>query len=123
MLDPPTVNLELSEFPPKVTPNHIYRELHRSAAAIEYHDFQLIYTDGSKSDHGVGATAVWGDAARIATLPREASIFTAETHAKYPVKNIILENPSAKYIILSDSLSTLQKMKAIQHNNTHIRKL
>ena len=71
--------------------------------------YLFIDTDRSKSDYGVGAAAMWGDAARMATLPREASIFTAETHAIYLAKNVILENPSTNFVILPDSLGTLQR--------------
>ena len=122
LLDPPDVDLKLSDFSKNVTPNHIYRELHRSAASNEYRDFQFIYTDGSKSDHGIGAAAVWSDATRTATLPRGAFIFTADKHAIYLGKDVILENPSANFII-SDLLSTLQKMKTIQYHCIYIRRL
>ena len=42
-----------------------------------------IYTDGSKTEAGVGYAAVLGDAPIMGTLPKMASIFTAELKAIY----------------------------------------
>ena len=67
-----------------------------------------IYTDCSKCDDGVKAAVVTDTTARSASLPRSATVFTAELYAISIALSIIEESSSENSVIFSDSKSTLQ---------------
>ena len=52
------INDELNSLVKAVTPNVVYQQLYRELVNGAYKDCVLIYTDGSKTDEGVGAAAV-----------------------------------------------------------------
>ena len=71
-----------------------------------------IYTDGSKSDVGVGFAAVSGRFQILSSLPSHASIFTAELFA---IKNALLyifDHDVNNTVIYTDSLSALQAINS-----------
>ena len=72
-----------------------------------------IYTDGSKTEECVGYAAVTGNRVSCGSLPKEASIFTAELYA---IKTSINEISGTgvegdQFTIFSDSQSALQVLK------------
>lgn len=87
-----------------------------SSALKQYHgetadafeDHVAIYTDGSKSPQGVGAAAVCGQRTFSLSLPPEASILTAELHAIKLALNFIADSVRTKFIIFTDSLSSVE---------------
>ena len=69
-----------------------------------------IFTDGSKSDAGVGFGVVSLATERSGTLPFSASIFTAELHGVIEtIKEIVLSEES-HFTIFCDSKSVLQSL-------------
>ena len=74
-----------------------------------------IFTDGSKSDAGVGFGVSFPDFNRNGRLPEQSSIFTAECYAVLVALKEIASRPKENYIICCDSKSVLQ---AIGHFNT-----
>lgn len=84
--------------------------------AVEHENYLPVYTDGSKSDAGVGFGAVFPDAERSGSLNESASIFTAELYAILIVLKEILIRNDKNFVIYSDSLSALQ---ALNFNSTH----
>ena len=78
---------------------------------VECHsDSVSVFTDGSKSDAGVGFGVVFPTLERGSTLPHFASIFTAELHGIIKaVKEIILIGGS-HFTIFCDSRSVLQSL-------------
>ena len=70
-----------------------------------------IYTDGSKDNYGTGCGAVLNDKTMKQSLPKEASIFTAEICAINLALKIISNNKAKKFIIYSDSISVLHSIK------------
>ena len=87
-----------------------------------YSEYQLIYTDGSKDEHGVGSAAVINNSKLASILPSVASIYTAELHAiKLAGKLIckqLTENPRCKkFLICSDSLSAIQDFNTVCPKN------
>ena len=83
-------------------------------------DTMHIYTDGSKSQNGVGFGVVYGHnhANRaMGTLPGEASIFTAELHAIVKALSIIENSIYLNWTIFSDSQSSIQAIS--QQNPKH----
>ena len=89
------------------------------------HHLQL-YTDGSKSEIGVGAAALFGNTKRQISLPKEASVYTAELHALQMACHLIHEHPSNtnnSYIICTDSLSAVQGLHTLTPRNHLMHKL
>ena len=85
-----------------------------------------IYTDGSKSSAGVGCAAVSADVISKFSLPKEASIFTAELTAIFMALNQIKtkENKlSTTFIIYSDSKSAIEAISNYKSNNHIVRKI
>ena len=73
-------------------------------------DHVAIYTDGSKSEAGVGAAAVCGQTVKMTSLPTETSIFSSEVHATNIVLDILSEKSQNNFVIFSDSLSVVKSL-------------
>ena len=84
-----------------------------------------IYTDRSKSITGVGSAAVIGDKVRKATLPKHASIFSAEVHAvELPCRPIEESaTPRDRFLIRSDSLSMVLVIQNYSITNPMVKRL
>ena len=79
----------------------------------EHSESTSVYTDGSKTDRGVGWAAVFPTRTINGTLPRHASVFTAELTAINSALQLILERPETNFTIYTDSRSSLQAIKII----------
>ena len=77
----PSVNTELSKYPKPSTPATIFMQNFLHLKNVKYKNYNHIYTDGSKSEEGVGSAAVATGLSCTAKLPKEASIYSAEVHA------------------------------------------
>jgi kelch-like protein 2/3 len=98
-----------------IVPPDIYlSKLKELLSVFTGHD--RIFTDGSKDGEAVGAAAVCNGSKRSVRLPDHSSIFSAEAHAILLALNTIQQSSHTKFIILSDSLSSLQ---SIQNKNLH----
>ena len=84
-----------------------------------------IYTDGSKSQQGVGSGVVIPELniSDSASLPNSASIFTAELYAMLLGLEILLRLPPRNYTIFSDSKSALQSLKQHSAKNAMVIKV
>ena len=79
-----------------------------------------IYTDGSKSQRGVGFGVVYGNKLEKhirGTLPKEATIYTAELQAIKVALSIIENSNSLKWTIFSDSQASI--LAVAQQNPKH----
>ena len=85
------------------TCNAVLRQLFRDVWREKYGAMELVFTDGSKNEDGVGAGVVWRRGARSEILPCDASVYTAELYAIFLARLIIKKNPSKKFVIFSDS--------------------
>ena len=70
-----------------------------------------VYTDGSKSDEGVGCAFVCGSTTRTFTLSSQATVFTSELVAILKALPFIEVSEDDSYVIFTDSLSSLFAMK------------
>ena len=86
-------------------------------------DFKHIYTDGSKSSSGVGAAVIFENKTSLATLPCQASIFSAEAYALKMAIRLITNEPGTRFVIFSDSLSVAKSMLNSRSTNPTIRYL
>ena len=78
------------------------------ASYINHHH---VYTDGSKSDTGVGCAFVCGSVTRTLGLPAEATVFSAELVAIKKALNFIEVSDDGSYVVFTDSLSSLLAMR------------
>ena len=118
----PTVDVSLSEtIKGDIAPNAF------KAKALEhlssYDGYIRAYTDGSKTDQGVGCAFVLADTTRSFTLPRNSSVFTAELVALIKVLCFIEVDGEVSYLVLSDSLSCLQAVKALYPSNPLVQEV
>lgn len=71
-----------------------------------------VFTDGSKTETGVGFSVVFPSFSRDCSLPNVASVFTAELSAIVLALRIIFTRPAASFIIFSDSRSALLALQS-----------
>lgn len=70
---------------------------------------KFIFTDGSKSELGTGS-ALWSDSNQVSIsmrLQEPATVFTAELSAIQMATTHITSQPSGKFVIVTDSLSSM----------------
>ena len=108
----PTINLTLHATSKKETHDSDYmqRFLEINDSYEDKH-FSSFYTDGSKSDDYVSASAVNAVDILKVNLPVHTSIFTAEAVALKLAVQYIQRNPTQRTVIYSDSLSCLQALR------------
>lgn len=116
---------DLMRLPKNSTPNisftSIFSEISRS---YKNNNWKILYTDGSKTDTST-AMALINEHQKIdflATLDQRSSIFTAESTAIYYALNKY-KNIRGKYLICSDSKSTITSIQNIKNKNTTISKI
>ena len=122
----PTLNYKLTKYAKQSTSPSIYRAMYQSIIEEEYPNFTKIFTDGSKSNDGVGAAAIQLNPPMscLASLPKEASIYTAESHALQMAVDYISRvhqnnanlSHNKKYAIFTDSRSVLD---SLNNSNDH----
>jgi len=110
----PKIILELQSIGPKETvSNHILKAKYQEIRHA-YPHHEAVYTDGSKINNNTASAAVIQKHTLMKRIPNKSSIFSAELHAIQIALSHIQQYPNEKYIIFSDSLSSLQ---AIRSNN------
>jgi len=124
----------IQKTPPWETPNYkVYDNLIKSDtnpnttyATIKnkFPDSEYIYTDGSLTNNGVGCAFVTDRETFMYGLPKGTSIYSAEAYAlKMSVEYAISASKTAestKFLILTDSKSSLQNLKSQGSHNPHL---
>ena len=106
------------------TTPHARAALFREHAA-QHVESKHMYTDGSKCEEGVGS-AVWipsENYSKNLSLPKEASIFTAEAVAILLALKLAKRMPAQQYTVYSDSRSVLVALKQFEPKNPMIQML
>ena len=107
-----------AEYPKKATCNDSIMKQIFYDHKNEFHRHQLqIYTDGAKSDEGVGCAAVSLGGRRRLKLAEESSIFTAEIYGLISAMKIILSNTMREFVVFSDARSAIQIVE--HYDSTH----
>lgn len=96
--------------------HNMIRQLHRENQT-NYDGYKIIYTDGSKTEGGVGAAAVMEETVRRLSLPVVATVMTAELYAIKLALDIVNETNHNKFVICSDSMSSIQSIDSYADNN------
>ena len=78
----------------------------------EHLGFHYVYTDGSKTNTGVGCAFVHGTLSHKTKLKREYSIFTAETIAVLQAIHYIKASVLPKSVICTDSMSVVLALQS-----------
>ena len=77
----------------------------------------LTFTDGSKTEEGVGCAFVCGRDTRSFSLPEHSSVFSAELVAIDKALRFIEVSDDTEHAILTDSLSSLLALRAFHPSN------
>ena len=83
----------------------------------------ILYTDGSKSDHCVGAAAISSSSLNQVSIHPTASVFTAELIAICLALDMILSNNLSSVIICCDSRSALDGINQFAPKNKLIQEI
>ncbi|CAI6357324.1 unnamed protein product [Macrosiphum euphorbiae] len=111
------INTTLSSLPKADTLSSVYRKEFLSLSE-NLQEHTKFFTDGSKTNLGVGAAVVYNETKQMFKLPDFCSVFTTEATAISLALDIIYENRMNKAIIFSDSLSTLTSILNIHQPNS-----
>ncbi|XP_073999915.1 ribonuclease H1-like [Rhodnius prolixus] len=102
--------MDLAIFKKDDTPPVVYRQRLLELMSV-YYDSRSVFTDGSKTDNGVGS-AVYTDGVTLSwILPHYASVYTAETYALCQALKLIKDNHYNKSLVLTDSLSAIMALR------------
>ena len=111
-LTSPSVNFKIHSTPKSETLESDYKQrFYEVNDFYESMQFGSIYTDGSKSDDYVSASAVSSVDILKVNLPVQTSIFTAEAVALKLAVQYIQQQTLRRTVIYSDSLSCLQTLE------------
>ena len=86
----------------------VLKNLFLSHLLQDHNDEYIVYTDGSKTDSGVGFSLVAQDRSISRRLPVSASIYTAELSAIMEAINLTATIPDPTIVIITDSRSSIQ---------------
>ncbi|XP_073976449.1 uncharacterized protein [Rhodnius prolixus] len=104
------VRMDLAIFKKDDTPPVVYRQRLLELMSV-YYDSRPVFTDGSKTDNGVGS-AVYTDGVTLSwTLPYYASVYTAEAYALCQALKLIKDKDYNKSLVLTDSLSAIMALR------------
>ena len=112
----PKINRHLYQFPKASTPIAQYIQNFQELKGTVYQNYTAIYTDGSKTQNGVGAAAISQGQVKTISLPREANILSAELYAIKMANDFIPLANSSKFVIFSDSRSAIESLNTRNHH-------
>ena len=119
-IQPPAINFNLHSGNKSTTDPNLFKVKFYEMLEI-YTDHTCIYTDGSKDENRVSSAAVTGQTVKQCRLPGCASVFTAELQAIHLALDFIETCQDTKFVIFSDSLSSLQAIHSTKLDVPMIR--
>ena len=122
-ISPPIVNLLLNEYSIAITHPARYKQHYNRLMQTRYNNYTKLLTGESRRKKAIGAAVVWEDESRVASLPREASIFSAEAHAVSMALKVIEELDEQWFVIITDSKSVLKTMQNTRNYYPLCRKM
>lgn len=111
------LNTELLILNKNETNHDIIKSQFQNTIQHSFPNHTKIYTDASKSDHGVGLAVVKDDEIIQHKLPIITSIFSAENYAIFVGVQLANTLETNDILIISDSLSTLLALKNTSSKN------
>ena len=107
---PLSIILDLAEYPKATTTPAVYKSRYLEFKAT-YSDFETIYTDGSKLEEKASAAAYTSEETYRCRLPDGSTVFSAELKALLLAFEHVSCSVNEKFLIFSDSLSSLQALQ------------
>ena len=123
--------MSLTDLRKDKTPTMAYNKRFKEVIENKYKGGKHIYTDGSKSELGVGVAATTGNRTESASLPKFSCLFTAETHAiplvKYniyigSIKLFYIHRPEKLPTSVSKQFPTNPKVRKLTHTMENLQK-
>jgi len=118
----PTIDLNLQGFCKEDTSPEIYRSKFYELCD-KYKGFSQLYTDGSKVGDRVASAVVFRNTTNTCRLPDKAGIFRAELYAITLAMTLIRCTKESNFLILSDSLSSLQALRETKFECDQVYKI
>lgn len=119
----PRFRLDCTLFPKESTPNFVYDAFLRSIL----NDFQpskTFYTDGSKTNTGVGSAFAHENRTFSWSLPKTASIYSAELYAIWQtLLYIMMTQEPGTFLVCTDSRSSLQALNCLLNADTAVYRI
>ena len=106
-----------------MTPTVAYQKSFKEVVEIKYTGWKHIYTDGSKSEIGVGAATTTGNSTESTSLPKCSSIFKTETPAIHQALKTVSAIKGKNFSMFKNSRSCLQALQNRNPYNPKVRKL
>ncbi|KAL1447076.1 hypothetical protein WDU94_015622 [Cyamophila willieti] len=119
----PVIDVTLSEHKKSITAPLIYQKLFIDTLASKYPSFTLCYTDGSKSNNNTSCAYSIDDTICSSFLHPVNSVFSAELSAILSCLQALRYHPSIKFLIISDSRSSLSAMSNPPFKNPLVSKI
>ena len=88
-----------------------------------HNNLHPVYTDGSKSELGVGFAVVSKNFKILSSLPNCASVYTAELFAIKNALIYIVKHNIKNIVIYSDSLSALEAIDSYSSKNSIVTEI
>jgi len=111
------LNTDLLNFRKNEVKHSIIKYQFKDTIQHSFPNHTKIYTDASKSEHGVGFAVVKDDTIIQHKLPKITSIFSAENYAIFEGVKLANTLETNDILIISDSLSTLLALKNTSSRN------
>lgn len=104
------------------TPHHILRNIYNDHLE-EHSETLVIYTDGSKSEDGVGCACYYSTATFQRRIPADASTYTAELLAIIEALNISMNEQCQDVTIVTDSRSAIQAITSLNYHHSIVNSI
>ena len=121
-LEKPTVIFDLTSQRKSNTDSLIFQSKFNELKS-KYPHHSHIYTDGSKDGKVVASAAVLDEQISKSRLPDGASIFSAELRAILLALDMVERSTNDKFVIFSDSLSSLQALDNLKVDNPTVQRV
>lgn len=121
-LSSPEIRFDLASYQKENTNSLVYKGLFGELCS-KYPAHEKIFTDGSKTENGVAASAVHqtkGVKESTKRLPSDSSVYTAELTALNLALEMIQNTKKKRFIIFSDSLSALEAISRRNLNHPEL---
>ena len=121
-MEPKNGNFDFTSYQKSNTDSLIFQSKFNELKS-KFPNHSHIYTDGSKDGRVVASAAVLDKQVSKSRLPDGASIFSAELRAILLALDFVERSANDKFIIFSDSLSSLQALDNLKLDNPTVQKV
>lgn len=117
------IDISLSDHLKNNTNANQYKKLYQQKIQTKFKNFELLFTDGSVKDNLASYAVIANTETHSSRIPNYSSIFTAEMLGILEAIKIIKTKANHKFVIISDSLSSLTRLTRMYDFNPLINKI